>query len=262
MARDRGARRRRHGWRGAELIGIVLIAIGVVYLLGELGVMRVAWSLIWPVVIIAVGAVLVIGAIRPGRRAATSAEVPVEGSGRLELDLSVGAGRFRIGAGATPGRLVEVSSTYDDIATRIERVDDRAVVRLRQDMAWWPDAWRGGADWTVRLAPGVPTMLTMNAGAGEFLVDLSALAVAGARFQIGAARTSLILPRPRGTVEIRLTGGAAHFDVRVPPGVEYRLETSGGLTSVDGRTESPGFGTATDRVLVRFSGGAASVRIG
>ena len=62
-------------------------------------------------------------------------------------------------------------------------------------------------------------------------------------------------------VEIRLTGGAAHFDLRVPPGVEYRLETSGGLTSVDGRIESPGFAGATDRVLVRFSGGAASVRI-
>ncbi len=261
MARDRDARRRRRGWRGAELIGIVLIALGIVYLLGELGIVRVGWGVIWPILVIAVGAILLLGAVRPGRRVATTAEVPIEGSGRLELDLSVGAGRFRLEGGATSGRLVEVASAYDDIATRVERVDDRAVVRLRQDMAWWPDAWRGGADWTVRLASGVPTMLTMNAGAGEFLLDLSGLAVAGARLQIGAARTSLILPRPRGIVEIRLTGGAAHFDLRVPPGVEYRLETSGGLTSVDGRIESPGFGGATDRVLVRFSGGAASVRI-
>ncbi len=263
MSRDREARRRRRqGWRGAELIGIVLIALGVVYLFGELGIIHVAWGLIWPILVIAVGLIVLLGAIRPGRHAATTSEVPVEGSGRLELDLSVGAGRFRVEAGASPGRLVEVASTYDDIATRIDRVGDRAVVRLRQDMAWWPDAWRGGADWTVRLAAGVPTMLTMNAGAGEFLVDLSALSVAGARFQIGAARTSVILPRPQGTVEVRLTGGAAHFDVRVPPGIEYRLETSGGLNSVDGRTESAGFGSATDRVLVRFSGGAASIRIG
>ena len=164
MARDRDARRRRRGWRGAELIGIVLIALGVVYLLGELGIVRVAWGVIWPILVIAVGAILLLGAVRPGRRVATTAEVLVEGSGRLELDLSVGAGRFRLEGGATPGRLVEVASTYDDIATRIERVGDRAVVRLRQDMAWWPDAWRGGADWTVRLAPAIPTMLTMNAG--------------------------------------------------------------------------------------------------
>ncbi len=173
MARDRDARRRRRGWRGAELIGIVLIALGIVYLLGELGIVQVAWGVIWPILVIAVGAILLLGAVRPGRRVSTTAEVPVEGSGRLELDLSVGAGRFRLEGGATPGRLVEVASNYDDIATRIERVGDRAVVRLRQDLAWWPDAWRGGADWTVRLASEVPTMLTMNAGAGEFLLDLS-----------------------------------------------------------------------------------------
>jgi hypothetical protein len=261
MSRDRDARRRRRGWRGAELFGIVLIAIGCVYLLGEMGVIRVAWSMIWPILIIGVGAVLLLGAVRPGRRTASTSEVPVEGSSRLELDLSVGAGRFRIEGGASAGRLVEVSSTADDIATRTERVGDRARVRLRQDVAWWPDAWRGGADWTVRIATAVPTMFTMNGGAGEFRVDLSTLAVAGARVQIGAARASIVLPRPRGTVEIRLTGGAAQFDLQAPAGVEYRLETSGGLTSVDGRTETPGFGAASDRVLVRFSGGAATVRI-
>ena len=32
------------GWRGAELIGIVLIALGVIYLLGSFGIIRVAWA--------------------------------------------------------------------------------------------------------------------------------------------------------------------------------------------------------------------------
>ena len=183
-------------------------------------------------------------------------------SARLELDLSVGAGRFRLGGGATSGNLVEVASTNDDIATQVERAGDRALVRLRQDVAWWPDAWRGGADWTVRLASDVPTLLTMNAGAGDFSLDLSGVAVAGARLQVGAAQARVVLPRPRGEVELRVSGGATQLTFTPPPGVEYRLETSGGLTSVDGLTESPGFAAATDRVLVRFSGGAASVRVG
>jgi hypothetical protein len=262
MSDRRDRRLARRQWRGAELVGIVLIALGVIYLLGNLGFVNVAWSVLWPVLIIAVGAIVLYGAIRPGRQGATSATVPREGSARLELDLSVGAGRFRLEGGASGDNLVEVASTNDDIATRTERAGDRALVRLRQDVAWWPDAWRGGSDWTVRLASDVPTIVTMNAGAGDFAVDLSSLLVAEARMQIGAAQARITLPRPRGTVELRVTGGATQLTFVPPAGVEYRLETSGGLTSVDGRTESPGYTTATDRVLVRFSGGASSVRIG
>jgi hypothetical protein len=261
MSERKDRPRSRREWRGAELLGIVLIALGIVYLLGTLGIVRVAWGVIWPILIIGIGATILYSAVRPSRRQASSSAVPRESSARLELDLGVGAGRFRLEGGAAGGNLVEVVSTNDDIATRVERAGDRALVRLRQDFAWWPDAWRGGSDWTVRLASDAPTILTMNAGAGEFLVDLSNIVVANARIQIGAAQARIILPRPRGTVEVRLTGGASQLTFVVPPGVEYRVETSGGLTSVDGRTESPGYATASDRVLARFSGGAASLRI-
>ena len=254
-------RRSRREWRGAEFIGLILIAIGIVYLLGSLGIVRVAWGVIWPILLIGIGALILYSAVRPSRRTASSASVPRESSARLELDQSVGAGRFRLEGGASAGNLVEVVSTNDDIATRIERAGDRALVRLRQDFAWWPDAWRGGSEWTVRLASDVPTLLTMNAGAGDFFVDLSNVLVANARLQVGAAQARIVLPRPRGTVEVRVGGGASQLTFVAPPGVEYRVETSGGLMSVDGRTESPRYATASDRVLARFSGGAASVRI-
>ncbi len=247
-------------WRGAELIGIVLIALGVVYLLGNLGIFLISWGVIWAVALIAVGGVILYGAVRPARHGSSGAAVPRESSTRLELDLGVGAGRFRLAGGAS--QLVEVASTNDDIATRVDRTGDRALVRLRQDVAWWPFAWRGGSDWVVRVAPDVPTVLAMSAGAGDFSIDLSEMTVADARLQIGAAKARIVLPRPRGTVEVRVTGGASQIAFEAPPGVEYRLETSGGMMSVNGRTESPGFATAPDRVMVRFSGGAASVRIG
>jgi hypothetical protein len=259
---DRNERpRSRREWRGAELLGIVLIGLGVVYLLGSLGIIRVAWGVIWPIIIIGVGAIILYSALRPSRRTASTSAVPRESSARLELDLGVGAGRFRLEGGAAAGNLVEVASTNDDIATRVERAGDRANVRLRQDFAWWPDAWRGGSEWTVRLATDVPTIVTMNAGAGDFVVDLSGVLLANARIQIGAAQARITLPRPRGTVELRVSGGATQLTFVAPPGVEYRVEATGGLTSVDGRTESPGYATASDRVLAKFSGGAASLRI-
>ena len=156
---DRERRGPRREWRGAEIVGIVLIAVGVVYLLGNLGIVRVAWSVIWPILIIVIGGVLLFGALRPSRRQASSAVVPRDGAARLELDLSVGAGRFRLEGGAPNGQLIDVTSTNDDIATRVDHAGDRAIVRLRQDFAWWPDAWRGGSEWTVRAASDVPTIL-------------------------------------------------------------------------------------------------------
>jgi hypothetical protein len=254
--------RSRREWRAAELFGIVLIALGVVYLLGSLGIIRVAWGVIWPILLIGLGAIILYSAVRPSRRRASSSAVARESSARLELDLGVGAGRFRLEGGAPAGNLVDVVSTNDDIASRVERAGDRALVRLRQDFAWWPDAWRGGSEWTVRLASDVPTVLTMHAGAGDFVVDLANVLVVDARVQVGAAQARIVLPRPRGAVEVRVSGGATQVTFVPPPGVEYRVETSGGLTSVDGPTESAGYATASDRVLARFSGGAASVRIG
>lgn len=250
------------GWRGAELIGIVLIALGVIYLLGSFGIIRVAWGVIWPVLLIGVGGLILYSALRPTRRRPSTAAVARDASARLELDLSVGAGRFRLEGGATPANLVEVASTNEDIATRIDRNGDRAMVRLRQDVAWWPDAWRSVSDWSVRIASDAPTYLTMNAGAGDFQIDLSEVILAGARIQVGAAQARLVMPRPRGPIEIRVSGGATQLRFSAPPGVEYRVETSGGLTSVDGLTELPGYATANDRVLVRFSGGATSLKIG
>ncbi len=130
-----------------------------IYLLGSFGIIRVAWGVIWPVLLIGVGGLILYSALRPTRRRPSTAAVARDASARLELDLSVGAGRFRLEGGATPANLVEVASTNEDIASRIDRKDDRAMVRLRQDVAWWPDAWRSVSDWSVRhreRRPDVP----------------------------------------------------------------------------------------------------------
>ena len=174
----------------------------------------------------------------------------------------MGAGRFRLEGGATPANLVEVASTNEDIATRIDRDGDRAMVRLRQDVAWWPDAWRNVSDWSVRIASDVPTYLTMNAGAGDFQIDLAEVILAGARIQVGAAQARLVMPRPRGPIEIRVKRGSHPAPVqratrrRVPgrderrPDVRRRPDRIAGLRD----RERP--------VLVRFSGGATSLKIG
>lgn len=251
-------------WSGVSIAGVVLVVIGAIFLVDQLGVFHFAWSVFWPILLIAVGAVLVVNAAarhEAGHTGTGAAEASIarDGAARLELQVGVGAGTFRLGGGS--GQLLEVRSTVRDIAVEQHREGDLAQVRLRQDVASF-GAWRGSTSWEIRLASDLPTRLKFDAGAGSFDVDLSSLAIVEARLQAGAARTRIVLPRPHGTVNLSITGGAASFGIEVPAGVEYRFESSGGLTSVDGLTQSAGYGTATDRVLVRFSGGASSVRIG
>jgi len=251
-------------WAGISIVGVVLVVIGAIFLVDQFGVVRFAGRVFWPVLLIAIGAVILVNAAarwgsgHSGPGAASSA-IARDGAGRLELEVGVGAGTFRLGGGSS--QLVEVRSSTRDIAAQHRRDGDLVHVRLRQDVASF-GAWRGGTSWEILAASDIPTRLRFDAGAGSFDIDLSTLAIVEARLQVGAARTRIVLPRPRGEIAISVTGGAASLSIEVPAGVEYRFESSGGLTSVDGLTQSAGYATGADRVLIRFTGGASSVRIG
>ena len=48
----------------------------------------------------------------------------------------------------------------------------------------------------------------------------------------GAARVTVALPAPLGTVPVRILGGASHVAIHRPPGVPVRLRVDGGATAV------------------------------
>jgi hypothetical protein len=102
--------------------------------------------------------------------------------------------------------------------------------------------------------------LDVQAGAGTFELDLEGVVTTGVRCGIGAADLRIVLPRPRGEVPVRVEGGAAQFTFEIPAGVEARVTTTGLLTA-SGPNQTPGYSTATDRVSVTVTGGAAAVRV-
>lgn len=274
--------RGRSGWslRGPELFGVLLIGVGVLYFLNNANVLRVSWDVLWPIVLVALGALFLVQAMRPasqptGTGAApllagpdgrpgpagggSAIRIPREGATQLEFDLGVGAGTFRVGGGAT--ELVEAKSVREDIFARFDRSGQRTRVQLRQDANWVPWAFRGGTEWDVRIAEDVPTAFSLHAGAGDFSVDLSRLRIVDARLSIGAAKLLVVLPRPNGEVNVRVTAGASDVRVQIPDGVQARVRTEGGLLRVEGRGETPEYATSRDRVTVSVSGGASSVRV-
>ncbi len=266
MSQGNGSGSGRGEWAGISILGVVLIVIGAIFLVDQLGIFQFAWRVFWPILLIVIGVVVVVRAAgRKGhdgraRTSGTNASVVArDGAARLELELGAGGGTFRLAGGST--ELVEVHSSSTDVAVQERRQGDLAQVRLRQDVASL-GGWRGDTSWDIRTASDIPTQLRVDGGAANFELDLSAISIVDARLQVGAARARVVLPRPQGRVTVAITAGAASVTIEVPDGVEYRFEPSGGLNSVNGRTESPGFDAASERVLIRFTGGAASVRIG
>jgi hypothetical protein len=247
------------GFRGPELVGILLIALGVIFLLGNVGILRVTWGVLWPAAIIGLGVVVVLSALRPSTARPETLSIPRDRTERMELELRVGAGRFRLGPGAGPDQLVVVEAEGGAVDRRLVADGSLARVSLRQDAGSWP--WfRGETGWRVGIADTIPTRIDLGAGAGEFVLDMLGLSVVEARIAVGAADLKVRLPRPYGDVPVRISAGAASVVIEVPAGVEAQVETSG-LLSVEGPRVTPGYAAARDRVTVRVEGAAASVRI-
>lgn len=55
------------GPRSGNYVGVVLIAIGVLMMLGRLGFLYVSWGTLWPLVLIALGGLVLFRSLGPGR---------------------------------------------------------------------------------------------------------------------------------------------------------------------------------------------------
>ncbi len=242
------------------VFGVVLLLVGGAFLLRNLGVVRLDWGILWPLILLITGAVVLVAALRGPARGHGSAHVvvPADGISRLELLLRLGAGRYRLGKGGAA--LVEATASDATIDHTIDRRGDLARVRLSTSGDSWVRGWGRDRDWMIGVASGVPTQLDVQAGAGRFDLDLSGIAIARASMTIGAAELRVILPRPRGDVPIHVEGGAATFTFEIPSGVEARVASTG-LVTTSGPSQTAGYGAATDRVTVNVTGGAASVRV-
>lgn len=124
---------------------------------------------------------------------------------------------------------------------------------------------------TVNAA--VPWAVEIDGGAGRLTADLSPLSLTGLTLGGGASHVSVVLPRPSGTVRIRITGGASDVTLRRPHDVSARISITGGASrltfdsrhmgAVGGGIQlaGPAFEDDEDRYEVEVVGGASSLTI-
>lgn len=286
---------------------LVLIGIGLLALLANYGLVSglsvVALLALWPVLLILlgidiafarrwpvetlvaevviIGLALLLAATQPNALSLTAFNFGGSGScgdprssvsidrgsfQTVALRIDGGAARYRVSGGAAGA--VEANATYEELCSSVRSSEGtRGDVRLSQGGT----RIAGSNQIDVRLANDLPTSLTVNAGAGEFDLDLHDVKITDVRLNVGASSTTLILPHPSGDVAIRVDGGASNLMLEIPSDVEARITVSGGLVSSSSTNpratksgnviETAGYATAKDRVTITVNGGASSVNV-
>jgi DNA-binding MarR family transcriptional regulator len=174
------------------------------------------------------------------------------------LELVSGAPSGQLAAASFDGPRPDIRASEAGLQVRYRRqaisafTSRRAKIALSADVAW-----------TIELEGGL-TYLTGDLGG----VRLERFEVNG-----GTNHVDLVLPRPQGTVPVRLGGLASSVRFRRPAGVPVAVRIAGGVShlSVDGhrteqvagkrRYEGPGYDQTPDRYEFEIAGGASDVTI-
>jgi hypothetical protein len=255
--------------RRVSLVGpTILIGLGVVFLLNNLGVL--AWSVwevvfrLWPVLLIAVGLDFIIGrrsvwgsllalvlilAILAGAlwlsgvgvgtgQVVSGEEVSqaLGGASRAKVVIKPGAGRLHIEA------LSESASLVDGVIRlgRGERVrrdfaveGQTATFTLRSEGATFGPSIGGWGDervWDLGLNPDVPLQLEIGLGAGQSDVDLTGLTVDDLEMGMGVGQTRVTLP-DEGRFQAKIDSAIGETVVVIPTGLAARIRFSTALAS-------------------------------
>lgn len=193
--------------------------------------------------------------------------LPLAGAARGRLEFASGAARVSLRGGAPDGALL--AAHFDGALPTVSARAGAVTVTYGGFRAF---GWRKQAA-TVALADGLPWELTLRGGVARLEGDLAGVALRSLEVRGGASDVSLSLPRPSGTVLVRLVGGASDIRLLRPAGAEARLRVTGGAASltfdaqrlgaVGGvvRLETPGWATAADRYDFEITGGAAGLEV-
>lgn len=254
--------------RSGGLLGpLILISLGVIFLLNNLGVLGWGvWDLLfrlWPLLLIAIGLDILIG-----RRSAVGSLLvvlilcaivamaawgfsawsasgdrvshetisqPLGNASQAEVEIGAGVGTLRIAAATESAGLVEgtISLGSGERVTREASVSgNMAVFRLisRSVPVVWPfSSWRGeGQLWDLKLSREVPMRLRLSTGVGKATLDLSQLRLMELDVNTGVGETRLTLPA-QGRLDATVNGGIGETVIVIPQGMAVRIRARAGI---------------------------------
>jgi DNA-binding MarR family transcriptional regulator len=205
---------------------------------------------------------------KAGAEAADGAATALAGvkAGRLEFR----RGAARVTLSADPGMRELYRAEFDGSPPDI--TVEGGTVAVEYPRRWRSFDWRRAAI-RLTLNGSIPWSIEVRGGLANMEADLRLLQLRSFEMTGGAANIEVTLPRPQGTVPVRLSGGAAGIGFHRPAGVPVGARLTGGAAKLQfdrqqlgafgglTRLETPGFEVAADRYDIRITGGASSVTI-
>ncbi|MBM4437765.1 MAG: hypothetical protein FJ029_11150 [Actinobacteria bacterium] len=253
--------------RGFGFAGF-LILIGLMALLANLDQLPDGyWDALWPVLLIALGADVLISRVHPwlgslagllvitaGLVAAGFIAVYGVGLGPLRtervrveigpattarLELTVAGGDLTLRSGAGPGALVEgtlkTRAGEDALQSTVRDVAGERQVALSSDPGRRVGFGFGRSfaeEWVLALARDVPADVTVRGGAAGMQLDLRDTQVRSIQVSTGAASAQVWMPAAAGLTQATFEMGAASLVIEIPAGVGARIATQTGVSSV------------------------------
>lgn len=255
---------------------IVLIAVGLVWLLGNLNILPdfdfgLLLSL-WPLLLIAGGLNLLIGRrmpllralitilfvggailyvyLAPGLGLVQTPEVlhaefsePVGEAASATIQLQSSIGRTRIEALTDSRNLIEASLDYvGEVSFEVEGTTEKTVSLSVQNDAFDGDMFDSfnsdDLQWQIGLSPDIPLVLDFSGGVGSIVLDLRGLQLSEVLVNSGVGSVNLILPAAEGMYTVEVRGGVGEFTIELEDGASVTLDIEGGVG--DFVVETPG----------------------
>lgn len=258
---------------GSIVFPTVLIAIGIVFLLGNMGIVTfdIWFTLLrlWPVLLIAAGLDILIGrrsllgsflvvvvllgglavavALSMGQPATglalTSEDIrqPLGDSTLAVVDITPGLGELRLSAGNEGANLIEgrvALAEREKTFTSFRQAGSTAYYTLRSEgNQTWVPGWRGEVDWSSRtwdLKLNRDVPIDLRLKGGVGRATLDLSRVKVTRLRIESGVGQTTVTLPMsGEVRAEINGGVGEMIVNIPAGMAARIEVDRGLSGID-----------------------------
>lgn len=267
-------------YRNRLIFPLILIAIGVIILLSNTGVLSQAalqrLGDLWPLLLVILGLQLVLNHTMPRQQAtivgiaATAVIViaavvyaalapattygtqqvdssqPVNGLTSAALDVSYTGAVVEVQAANLGNTLYKAHIDYPGAENPPQFSIDRetGTVQIQEGSGFQFHLFGGGQRHIlVTLTTAIPWSVQVSGGAGDMRLDVRELQVSKIEISGGAHRIDAQLPSPKGTVAVDISGGANDVTLRAPAGSQWRVSVSGGVSAVTiNGSSSGGFG--------------------
>jgi hypothetical protein len=252
------------------LFPLVLIAIGAIVLLANIGVLSSEALLrlgdLWPLLLVILGLQLILNHTLPrqqatviglgatviiviaavayaalapaapfGTRQANSSE-RLGGLTAATLDLGYSGATVDIQAGSLGDSLYQARVDYpgSDNPPTISLDHESGTLEISDSSSFAPLHLFGAArrHVVVTLTDRIPWTVKISGGTANAHLDLRRLQLAKLEISGGVSRMDAQLPSPKGTVPIDISGGVTNLTLRAPAGAQWHVAANGGVSGV------------------------------